>query len=210
MIFYEFANGHKYKNAWWADGMGFEGSITCPKHTRPGNRKNPLTIKLESPRISDIIWTWYSECIVTERAAEFFSQAGFTGYRLEPVIVTEVKDGNVSELPKMWEFVVTGKGGSVEQINKIRVRDSCEDCGMVEYTSFGKGLNVDENQWDGSDFFTVWPLPKFIIVTERVKDFVTKNKISNVKLMKTQDLKGEGEKGRLGPGSYEKWLNDIR
>jgi hypothetical protein len=208
--FYKFSDGGKNKNIWWADEMGFENSIICSKyggHTRPGKRKEPLLIKFESPEIGDIMWTWFSECIVTDRIANLFCDAGFTGYRLEPVIVKNIKGASIDDLPKLWEMVITGKGGDIRDINSIEVKTNCEYCGHTHYTDLGNGLLIDENQWDGSDFFTVWPLPKYIIVTNRVKDFIINNQINNVKITKVRDLRGEGKKGGLSPGKYEDWLN---
>lgn len=213
MRFYYMCNGDKFKNAWWSDDMDFEGSILCskyPSHQRPGRRKNPLRIKFESSKIGDFIWTWYSECVITENIANLFKEAGFTGYRLEPLIVTGVKGGDISSLPKMWEFKVTGKGGNICKLNQIKIKKECECCKHIVYSDFKRGLHLDESLIDGSDFFTVWPLPMFIITTEKVKNFIEKNEISNVKLIPLEDLEGEGEEGSLSPGNYEDWLNNIR
>jgi hypothetical protein len=41
---------------------------------------------------------------------------------------------------------------------------------------------LDQNQWDGSDFFMVWPYPKFIFITARVAEFIKKYKLTGARL----------------------------
>lgn len=210
MNFYHFSDGEKFEKIWWADDMGFENSIICPQydgHRRPGKRKSPLMIKFESPEIGDIMWTWFSECIISDRIANEISNAKFTGFRLEPVIVKDIKGANINDLPKLWELIITGKGGDVRDINGIEIKKNCNYCGHIQYTEFGKGLLIDENIWDGTDFFTVWPLPRYIIVTDRIREFFKEKKFESVKLTRLQELRGEGKKGGLSPGSYEDWIN---
>jgi len=225
MIFYRLSDGEKFPNANWAEEMGFKNTIFCPVnkgHQRAGERMNQLIIALPSSRIGDFVWTWYSECIITDRVVNLFKEAGFTGYVLKPVIVAKIykyykekdigmengkpvgitriiRDRKPKPISPLWELVVTGKGGDAHPKSCIRLKYECAACGAKEYTDFKKGLFIDEAQWDGSDFFTVWPLPKFIIVTERVKNFILEYKLSNCKLTPTEDLIGDGEKGTLAP-----------
>jgi hypothetical protein len=103
----------------------------------------------------------------------------------------------------------TGKGGDVRAINNIELKYKCDHCKHVHYSSFGQGLVIDEKQWDGSDFFTVWPLPRFILVTERVKDFIIENKLTNIKIKPVEELVGKGKDGGLSPGNYDAWLNNT-
>lgn len=216
----------KYPNAELADGMLFADPITCQKnkdHFRPGNRTGNLIINLPTSRIGDFVWTWYSDCLITDRVADLFRQAKFTGYELKPVTVAKVykyhkekditfidgkawgitkvtRDRKPKPIPPLWELVVTGKGGNAHPKSGIKLKYECKTCGLTYYTGFGKGLYVDEKQWDGSDFFTIWPLPKYYLVTERVKNFAEVNKLTNCKFIPMEELIGKGKKGSLSPG----------
>lgn len=103
---------------------------------------------------------------------------------------------------------MTGKGGDVTQISEIEIKTKCDVCNHITYSSYENGLKIDESQWDGSDFFTVWPLPRFILVTERVKKFIEEHKLRNVKFTPIEKLIGKGKTGGLSPGNYQDWLNN--
>ncbi len=201
MIFYKLSI-KDYSRADFAEGTDWEG-IKCPidkGHQRAGTRIGDLKIDLKSAKVPHFITTFLSDWIITEEVATLFEEAGFTGYTLKPIGVDKVGRGSKYAVPPLWEFIVIGNGGNAHPKSEIKLKYECTACGHKIYTDFGKGLFVDESQWDGSDFFTIWPLPKFIIVTERVKEFIEKNKLKNCRLIPTADLIGSGEEGTLTPG----------
>ena len=226
MKYFRLYDAEKNPNAEQAKGVLYEDSVTCKKnegHLRAGKRIGNLIIKLPTSRIRDFVWTWYSDCIITDKVTALFRQAGFTGYELRQVTVAKIykyheekditfingkawgitkitRDRKPIPIPPLWELVVIGKGGDAHPKSGIKIKYECKSCGLIEYTDFGKGLYVDEAQWDGSDFFTIWPLPKFILVTERVKNFVEENKLTNCIFTPIEELIGEGKKGSLSPG----------
>lgn len=184
----------RYPRAEWSDVVHSE-QIVCPVnpgHRRGGERLGNLTVILGSPRIGDFVWTWYSECLMTERVRALFEEAGFTGFEAKPVTIERVKRvrrGQPVEIPTLWELVVTGKGGNAHPDSGIRVIYTCEACGMVRYSSYQNGIIVDEAQWDGSDFFTVNGYPTHILVTERVKDLIVTNQLTNCALLPPHTLR---------------------
>jgi len=183
-----------YRRAEWADSVKLE-SIICPLypgHRRAGRRLTDLTIILPSPRVGDFVWTWYSDCLITDWVLELFQRAGFTGFEVRPVTVERVKrlgKEGLEDIPRLWELVVTGRGGDARPESGIRVIYRCEACGLVEYSSYRNGILVDEDQWDGSDFFTVNGYPKFILVTERVKDLIIAHRLTNCALIPAEKLR---------------------
>jgi len=51
----------------------------------------------------------------------------------------------------------------------LNKEESCSVCGHLVYTGLQQSEKlIDANQWDGSDFFIVWPFPNFIFVVEPV------------------------------------------
>lgn len=186
-----------YGRAEWSESMP-EGSlerISCsanPNHRRSGNRLAKLVVVLPSPRVGDFVWTWYSECLITERVLKLFREAGLTGFDVQPVRIERVKrvrkDKSLS-VPQLHELVAVGQGGEAHLDSGIRVFQTCDACGLKAYSSYTNGIVVNEKQWDGSDFFTVRGYPKFILVTERVKDLVVSQQLTNCVLIPSQELR---------------------
>ncbi|MBI5650984.1 MAG: hypothetical protein HZC40_11160, partial [Chloroflexi bacterium] len=160
-----------------------------PGHQRQGIRIGNLAVILPSRKVGDFIWTWVSDCLITNKVLLLFREAGLTGFTVNPAMVKLKTQRNkkLIEPPTLWELVVTGKGGDADPISGIRLIYTCPHCGMKKYSSFRNGIIVDERVWDGSDFFTVTGY-QFILVTERVKELVTRNALTNCVLIRSQDL----------------------
>lgn len=184
----------QYGFAEWADSVKL-ASIQCPlypDHQRAGERLTDLVILLPSPNIGDFVWTWYGDCLITDRVLKLFQEAGLTGFRVKPVTVERVRrlgKKALAKIPQLWELVITGKGGDARPESGIRIIYRCEACGLVEYSSFRDGIHVDEEQWDGSDFFTINGYPKLILVTERVKELIIGHRLTNCVLIPAEKLR---------------------
>lgn len=190
----EWAN--RFGRAEWTDAVHDSvPGIVCPidpNHRRAGDRTMDLHIVLPSPRIGDFVWTWMSECLVTDRVLQLFRQVGLTGFEVRPVVVEGVKrlgKKGLEKIPTLWELVVTGRGGDARPESGIRIIYQCEACGLVKYSSYKNGILVDEERWDGSDFFTVNGYPKYILVTERVKDLIMAHRLTNCVLIPAEALR---------------------
>jgi hypothetical protein len=157
-----------------------------------GTPRVDLTVILPSSRVGDFVWTWLSDCIVTDGTLSLFRQAGFTGFQARHVTVEKIervsrKKREQVALPPLWELLVWGQGGDADPESGIRVIDETSP-GMPEYSSFRNGIIVDEASWDGSDFFTVNGYPKFILVTQRVKELIIGNQLTNCSLVPSHML----------------------
>jgi len=184
-LFYEMSNDSKFKDVKYAKGTDWEG-IVCPKndgHRRAGNRIGQLKIEIKTKKIGDFLNTFLSEWLISDKVAEIFNDCGFTGYELKPVSVCNM------ELPhKLWEFVVCGKGGGSNPASGIYLKSECPYCHHKVYSAFENGIIVDENNWDGSDFFTITGYRRYILVTERVKNVVEENQLKGVKFIPSHEL----------------------
>ncbi len=201
MKFYNLDSEDKYY-AEPAEGTDWE-SITCSvheDHRRAGKRIGDLRVDLPSSKVPHFIATILGDWIITDEVAKLFEGAGFTGYELKPVTVDKVRRGNKQEVPQLWELIITGLGGDAHPKSGINLKYECSACGYSKYSGFTKGLYIDATQWDGSDFFYVWPLPKFVIVAERVKKYIESHKLKNCKFIPTEDLVSVDEEGELNPG----------
>ncbi len=180
----------------WTEGIKYPSEPTgCPvnpDHRRLVERAMDLHIILPSPRVGDFVWTWYSDCLITDRVLQLFRQAGLTGFKIRPVVVEKVKrlgKKRLEAIPTLWELAVAGKGGNARPESGIRVIYRCEACSFVDYSSYQNGILVDEAQWDGSDFFTVNGYPRHILVTERVKDLIIAHRLTNCVLIPSEALR---------------------
>jgi hypothetical protein len=197
----------------WDDSMKLGGPVFCPTnpgHRRAGKRLTDLSVLLTSKKTPDFVWTWQSECLIQERVLQLFREQGFTGFEVKPVRARMkvrakeidpcddnpgLTEAEVSKArtPTLWEVVITGWAGMAPPESGIRLIESCPDCGLKGYSCFTDPSRlIDESQWDGSDFFMVWPLPRFIFVTDRVARFINDNKLRGVGLKHLTELKCEG------------------
>jgi len=192
------------KHAEWAEDMDYESTVTCPikeGHQRAGRRLPNLSVMLRGGIVEDFVWTWYSECLVQDRVLELFKRSGFTGYDVKPARA-RFKRASERQPPRLRELIVTGWGGMAPAGSGIRVIERCEGCGHTVYSGCDNPDHlIDVSHWDGSDFFIVWPLPKFIFVTERVAQAIRENHLTGAMLKQPRELDLSGGFSP-GPLSY--------
>ena len=170
-------------------------SITCslnPRHKRAGARIGELHLVLPSPRIGDFIWTHLSECVITDKVVSLFREHNLRGFKPLNASIVKVKGSrrdNSTPFPQVWELSVTGNGGNAHHDSGIRLLYACPECKRPVYSSFRNGIIVDESQWDGSDFFIVKGYPRYVLITERVRDLIDQNKLTNCAVVRSEELK---------------------
>ncbi|MDR1003152.1 MAG: hypothetical protein LBL82_07790 [Oscillospiraceae bacterium] len=180
MNFYRLQQDEKYPHVWYNNEADLFESVICPEY--PGHQRGrrsawSLSVEVKKRKFGDFVYTSYSDCLITDKVAEIFKQHNFTGYELRPVDVCNMV------LPfNLWELVVTGNGGEAHPDSGMFIKRQCPYCKNTYYSAFknGTGIVVDENNWDGSDFFTLTPLPKFILINEKVRAVIKENKLKGV------------------------------
>ncbi len=198
------------RRAWWvSEEMKSEG-VVCPAnagHRRGGKRLTDLSVSLPGKTVEDFVWTWYSECLIQDHVLERFRAERFTGFEVKPVKARFKKIRDV-EPPRLLELIVTGWGGLASLASGVKLTRCCDSCGDLTYSTFtDPKFLFDVSKWDGSDFFMIWPLPKFIFVTDRVAQFIREQRFSGVTLLGLDQLKpGDG----FGPGRLSYWMPDAR
>lgn len=200
-MFWHFDSGPSTsKLAEWADDMDYESTVTCAindGHQRAGKRLPHLSVSLPGSRVEDIVWTWYSECLVTDRVLELFKAHGFTGFKVKPVKVRFKRAKE--EPPRLWELVVTGSAGVAPPESGIKLLEHCSGCDLSYYSSCTDPSKlIDAAKWDGSDLFNVWPLGKYIFVTERVAQMIRYEGLTGATLKLPDELDFSGNRtGRI-------------
>jgi hypothetical protein len=155
--------------------------IRCPinptGHSR-GRRSSPLDMVVPCDPAPEVIFTWMSECLIQEPVRVLFESEGLTGFSTLPARAQTKKTG--AAIP-VYELALTGWGGMAPTASGIREVARCNGCGHLRYSHLEAPEKlIDPKNWDGSDFFMIWPLPRFRFVTERVVETCQKYGITGV------------------------------
>src|SRR6266516_1318826 len=140
----------------------------CPvssSHSMRQRWSRPLKAIAPWVAMSDIEWTVYRDIIVNTNVAASLQEMQFTGVEFssaELFTTTETPIGRCA-----FELRVTGWGGVAPVESGVRVVDQCGYCKrqvFSEMTDPKRLFSVEA--WDGADFFIIWPLPRFVMITE--------------------------------------------
>lgn len=193
----------------WRDGEVDTETVYCPKypgHQRGGKRLDPLSVNvnIKDSRLPDFLWTWYSECLIQDNVQKAFREEGLTGYELTPALVYV---NNLAIPATFSELVVTGWGGVASPESGVRLLTECPYCMHRIYSGFNDAKHlIDWSKWDGSDFFMIWPLPRYIFVSDRVAQMV-KQRFSGAELLAADKM----QVGKtLTPGRLSYWMSEQR
>lgn len=180
----------------------------------------PQPIKLGGSSVKDFTWTWYCQCIIQDRVLQMFRNEGFTGFQVHPIsakwkrrpkIAKHCID-NVDAIPKLWELIPIGWGGVAPEesgVHLLRIRPSDRRRTYSKFTDPSR--LISESQWDGSDFFILWPLAGHIFITDRVAQFIKKEKLAGAVLTRIQDMRWPGGIGdECMPGQLRYYLPEPR
>jgi hypothetical protein len=164
--------------------------LPCPishEHVDGLRRVSDLALEVKhDSRDEKIVWRWIEGCVVHESLVAEFRKGGLTGYRLRPSTV-RFRDGGISK--DYQELIITGWAGIARPESGIRVTKRCPRCQWKKYSSLRDVERlIDWSQWSGGDFFIVWPLPGFILITERVAELLLSLDIKSFQLRGLQEI----------------------
>jgi Protein of unknown function (Gmx_para_CXXCG) len=141
--------------------------IECPinqGHKR-SKRLEDLDLVVSCALPTDFIFTWMSDCVIRNSALQVMAENHITGFETRAAQVRVERTG-LKIAAK--ELVVTGWGGMSLPESGIKETYRCPGCGLIIYSGItDSGHLIDIRSWDGSDIFMVWPLPRYLFVTER-------------------------------------------
>ena len=166
--------------------------IKCPVnpgHQRGGARVINLNVVVPDGQVQSFVWTWYSECLLQDLTLKMLRSEGLTGFEVEPVTARFRKSTN--RPPKLWELVVTGWAGMAKAESGIHLNQakSCPVCGHLTYTGLINPQElIDTDKWDGSDFFMVWPMPRYVFVSQRAAKIIRDHHLTGGRLVPISEL----------------------
>ncbi len=83
---------------------------------------------------------------------------------------------------------ITGRGGSLVGRAGVEKVKTCDACGWQEYTLPPEGFDVDEEAWDGSDFFHCEGYAPFFM-SERAVEVLQQAGLSNFDALNAKDYR---------------------
>jgi hypothetical protein len=187
-----------------------EPNIECPvdrSHRRVrGKVIPPLHIEVTSKDISDFLWTYMSDCLISTRAVEFLREVGVHSFTTRPLCLYDKKTSDPIIEHPYQELVVTGWGGIAPEESGIRLIKKCNYCKLLEYSGYIHPENlVNYQEWDGSDLFTIWPMPRYRFVTNRLKALLEEQCISGLRYIPISELEVRATR-EFGPGRLSDWM----
>jgi hypothetical protein len=181
--------------------LRFDGT---PYH---GKWTTPVKVAVKRRQMGDIVWS--EECLIQDHVLQIFRSEGLTGFDVDPADVRVLFPHKPK--PVFWELKVLGWGGIAPEESGIRRIDDPFGSGKSTYTPFSDAEKlVDLGQWDGSDFFIVWPLPRFYLVTSRVVEVVQRHELKHCRFVPLQEWSQDEPNVLLGPGRLSDWFPDER
>jgi len=169
-----------------ADEVEYE-QVKCSKtkgHMRSGKRVTPLYVNV--PKVEhDVVWTWQSDCLVTDKFLACLHKNNVTGYSVQTIIVKQDKRKNRRRL---YELIVSGSKLHIGKESGYEVMSVCDVCGAVkikEPTMFAIDDDIDIK----TDFFMFKEYIKYIFVNEKVKAILEENKITGVEFRKMKEFR---------------------
>jgi hypothetical protein len=164
----------------------------CPATTgwnqhRCSRRVADLELEVRHTRHDEWIVAAFCQGLVMHaRLLEEFEKRSLTGYRLRPATV-RFRDGSLSR--EYSQLVVTGWAGVAPPESGIELIEACGQCGYKRYSALERPEHlIDWSQWTGDDFFMVWPLPNYIMITERVASVLRELTVNSYRLKDPRQL----------------------
>ncbi len=192
----------------WDDGVELE-QVICPRfpgHQRAGKRIGDLKVVLQGHAVGDFIWVL--DVAIRDRVLRLLRDSGITGFEVRRVAARFAHSREPA--PALWQVVVTGWAGTAKPESGIHLDESrsCQFCGHLRYTGLINAHElVDPTKWDGSDFFMVWPMPGYILVTRRVVDIILEHGLTGVRCTPVSEL--EATDG-FAPGRLHYYMPEPR
>lgn len=207
---------------WLSSGVRFDDRLRYRSGMRletelcPGNPEHAVRsrwvrpLKLIGPMepMSDFEWTVYGDIVVSNSVVESLRKHKIVGVEF---LSTEFYTSTETPLGReSLELRVTGWGGHAATESGVREVQRCSVCGRKVFSGYTDPEKLfDIEAWDNSDFFLIWPLPRYIMITAKVRDFILDSKFTGVCVKKLTELPPVVA-GTLSPGNLNDWFERDR
>ena len=181
-------------------------TVICPVqagHQRAGRRLTDLSVILPDAPLGDVLWTWQGDLLLHARAIEIITELHLTGLYFRAV-KARVPSLSGAPVPHLREACPVGWGGVAPPESGVQLLESCSTCGLKTYSAPVDARRlINRSEWDGADFFMVWPLPRFLFLTERAASALRGLDRGGGRLVPVESLRFSGT---LSPGRLSYWF----
>lgn len=205
----------------YSDRQQIESEV-CPvdagskaEHSRYQRWVRPLRVIGPVRPLTDVEWTVYGDMLVPREIALAFQSVEFSGFKVRPVELFTTTETPIGR--EVFEVQIAGWGGHAPLESGIRVLTECPVCKRRVYTGFSDSTKLfNFDSWDGSDFFVIWPMPRYIFVTGRVREYMLKERFTGVRFEPIDKLVPSGlgrlasSSSRFSPGHLRDWFDKDR
>jgi Protein of unknown function (Gmx_para_CXXCG) len=191
------------------DEIAFE-PLVCSvdeMHMPWGRRLTDLSLVLRTSRPKDFLWTWTSDLLCTEDVLAALREAKITGFETRPAKVVS-RARTKPTLPAYHEIVVTGWGGIAAPESGLELLRRCPGCQATEYRISDPTHLIDESAWDRSDWFRIWPMPKYHFISDRTAELLRTREFSGIDIVEADRVFSEPRK--FGPGRLRSYMPEER
>lgn len=219
----------------WAADVEYVPVGLCPVDPTHmySKRSDPLRIEIPRTRVYECQWGAPGECIITDPVLSALRDKGITGFDVQTVeanwrVRNRLPDptkedlgdyrGHISRkvaaglpaIPDLWELKVRGWGGFLPESTGVQLTDFCQGCGALTYSKWPTGqFRVDETKWDGSDIFMAWPIPLYILISDRLAQLIRSMRWKGARIIRLQEIPGaDSISDTLSPGPLTSHMAD--
>lgn len=199
----------------YVEGTRWETTL-CPlnaglpsQHSMRRLQPNPIKAIGPVVRMTDFEWTVYKDILLEEDIVRRLQSAGFSGCEFRPAELYTTTETPIGR--QVFHLRVTGWGGKAPPASGIRVVEECPHCKRQVFSGFtdpNELFSIDD--WDGSDFFMIWPMPKYIFVTSEVVNWIAKSEFSGVRAEPLDQIRKPILGTGFSPGHLHDWFDDER
>ena len=139
---------------------------------------------------------------ISEKLKQMFEKAKVSGVEYVPVTV-KPKFPHPDKVQRYWQVIILGWGGRIpqptndcgfEELERFYETESGERPKTIERFRVYDGLTndlpvFDRQQWDGSDFFHVWPIMGTTFVTKKVAILLHEAKVKHFSLVPISEFR---------------------
>jgi len=198
----------------YASDMRIETTL-CPlnaghpsQHAKYQRWIRPIKVVGPVQRMTDFEWSVYNDVFVETDVVDKLKAAGFSGIDFSPANLCTTTETPIGR--QLFELKVTGWGGMAHPSSGIRVQEKCRLCGRTVYGGQTNSANLfDIDKWDGSDFFLIWPMPKYIFITEEVAGFLLKGGFTGINIRELAAFP-KSIAGGYSPGHIKDWYDQEK
>jgi hypothetical protein len=145
--------------------------------------------------------------LFSDSLSDLVTSEGLTGLTFRKATVRTTSGQPLAQ--NFQEAIVTGWGGMARAESGIKLEEKCPSCGFLHYSNLtNPQLLLQHGEWDGSDFFIVWPMPRLPLVTSRVKHLFRQHRIGPCRFLSLSSLKTD--KSGFSPGRLSYWMPTER